>query len=231
MLARAASLAGGLAYFVANAGQAETTWLAYELDARFRASLTQEVQGLITQVWNGDLPADSELLELRLAYQLACYQDALSTLGRLWEDIDPLLIDLTSEITLFLQAQLERGRQAIEACPSPQATAEKEVNEWESKAAAFVPRRLYRGPSSFGQCLVELPPAEQLAWFKLLETRTAGAYTLPVLAEYWADGQRSALEIVDLIELEAGLRDAELVVQRFEYLAKLNLVELIPVEE
>jgi len=43
---------------------------------------------------------------------------------------------------------------------------------------------------------------------------------------YWADGKRSLLEIADLIELETGQRDVELLVEYFQTLAKLNLVEL-----
>ena len=49
---------------------------------------------------------------------------------------------------------------------------------------------------------------------------------LPTLAVYWADGKRSLLEIADLIELETGQRDVELLAEYFQTLAKLNLVEL-----
>jgi hypothetical protein len=38
------------------------------------------------------------------------------------------------------------------------------------------------------------------------------------------------LEITDLVENESGIRDAELVVKRFELLHKLGLVELCPAE-
>jgi hypothetical protein len=69
--------------------------------------------------------------------------------------------------------------------------------------------------------------AEELAdWFNLLASRKNGGFTVPVLAEYWADGRRSALEIVDLVEMETGIRDAELIVSRFEMLQRLGLMEL-----
>jgi hypothetical protein len=51
-------------------------------------------------------------------------------------------------------------------------------------------------------------------------------YTLPTLAMYWADGKRNLLEIADLIELETGQRDVELLVEYFQMLGQLNLVEL-----
>ena len=50
------------------------------------------------------------------------------------------------------------------------------------------------------------------------------AWVLPVVALYWADGQRTLAEIMDLVELETGQRDAELVVRYFEALARLELL-------
>jgi hypothetical protein len=54
-----------------------------------------------------------------------------------------------------------------------------------------------------------------------------GAYTLPVLAEYWADGRRTVGEIVHLIEMETGIRDLELVAGQFELLHKLGLITYV----
>ena len=99
-------------------------------------------------------------------------------------------------------------------------------NEWEQKAAEMRPHRLYRGPASWIGSMAILPPEERTIWYELLHSRKAGGYTIPVLAEYWADGRRTALEIVDLVEMETGLRDAELIVRRFELLQMLGLVEL-----
>ena len=72
----------------------------------------------------------------------------------------------------------------------------------------------------------ELSAEERAAIMKLVLSRKVGGFTLPVLAEYWADGFRSALEIVDLVEMESGIRDAELVVKCFELLHRVGLVEL-----
>ena len=45
-----------------------------------------------------------------------------------------------------------------------------------------------------------------------------GGHTILALAEYWTDGRRTALDIVEQIELETGFRDAELIVRQFELL-------------
>ena len=57
-----------------------------------------------------------------------------------------------------------------------------------------------------------------------MRSRGMLAYTVSTLAEYWTDGRRSGLEIVDLVELEAGIRDPELIVTYFQLLHKVGLV-------
>ena len=46
------------------------------------------------------------------------------------------------------------------------------------------------------------------------------------VALYWADGTRTLAEILDLTELETHVRDPEGLVQYFELLARLELIEL-----
>ncbi|MBC8263022.1 MAG: hypothetical protein H8E47_02735, partial [Anaerolineales bacterium] len=53
-----------------------------------------------------------------------------------------------------------------------------------------------------------------------------GFFTLPTLAVYWTDGKLSLLEIADLVELETGQRNVELLVEYFQMLGQVNLVEL-----
>jgi hypothetical protein len=101
---------------------------------------------------------------------------------------------------------------------------QKELDAWEKKASDMVPNRQYRGPADVFGHMSGLSLEDQLAWQALLASRSDGAHTLIVLAEYWADGRRTALEIIDLIELETGIRDPELIVRRFEILAKMGLL-------
>ncbi len=67
--------------------------------------------------------------------------------------------------------------------------------------------------------------AEKEALYQFRKGRK-GACTVQTLAEYWADGRRTILEIIDQIEMEIGIRDAELVVREFEPLERLELVSL-----
>jgi hypothetical protein len=99
------------------------------------------------------------------------------------------------------------------------------LDEWEEKAARMLPRRLYRGPIPLRHYLYQLSEEEREQRWQFLKAHKKG-FILPALAVYWADGKRSLLGIADLIELETGQRDVELLVEYFQTLARLNLVEL-----
>jgi aminopeptidase YwaD len=235
MLARAGTLAAAYAFFVAHADQAEAVWLAHEMQARFQARLAQSAQSQITRMWDSQAPTASkdalELLERRIAYAVERHKEALATLIRLWVGIGPLVEILGGEATRLAHLTLETARRAAgdrirtlgaDGLSEPP----EEPNEWEQRAAAMTPRRLYCGPLSRRTALYKLPPEERTAWHKLVESRKAGGFTLPTLAEYWADGRRSALEIVGLVEMESGVRDAELIVKYFVLLHRLGVVDL-----
>jgi len=235
MLARAGMLTAAYVFFVANAGSAEATWLAHEMQARFQGHLAKSVQAYVTHMWDSGAPTASrdalELLERRIAYVLARHKVALATLTRLWEGVDPLIHVLGEEAANLVHIALGRGRRAagdrIRALGADGLSEPPgELDEWERKAATMRPRRLYRGPIALRAAMRKLVPDERAAWRELVTSRRAGGRTLPTLAEYWADGRRSASEIVDLVEMESGVRDAELVVTYFELLHKLGWLDV-----
>jgi hypothetical protein len=99
------------------------------------------------------------------------------------------------------------------------------LSEKEKEAAGLVPLRQVRGPIPLRGYLRRLDGADREAWRHLLKARKDDAHhTLTTLALYWADGARSVLEIADLVELEAGRRDVELLVSYFRLLEKLGFV-------
>ena len=107
--------------------------------------------------------------------------------------------------------------------PSPQPS---DLSEEEQEAATLIPARLVRGPIPLGQLLHRLNEDSQERWRQLLKARKDSAfYTISALALYWADGVRSVLEIADLIELEAGKKDVELLLVYLRLLEKLGFIE------
>jgi aminopeptidase YwaD len=234
MLSRVGSLAATYAYFLASAGQGEAIWLGYEMMARFKRDVVQFVQEKVTAAANLSEDADKlreliVLLRKKVAYLVEREQQALASLKRLHPEIPTEAWQ--EEVAEFAKQELARGEAAIKVCLGEQDWIERpeetkrERDEWEEKAATLVPRRLYRGPISLRPYLNQLSDEERERLWQMRKERKRVFYTLPTLAEYWTDGRLSLLEIADLIELETGQRDVELLVEYFQMLSKLNLIE------
>ena len=226
MMGRVGSLAATYAYFLASAGQEEAVWLGYEMVARFKRNLVQLVQEKVTERTEGR--GTVTLLRKKVAYLVEREQQALASLKRLSPEI--AIEGWQGEVAEFAGRELARGEEAIGVLAKGRDWAELPEepmpDEWDEKAARIVPQRLYRGPISLRPYLRQLSEEEQEQVWQLSQEHKKGFFTLPTLAVYWADGKRSLLEIADLIELETGQRDVELLVEYFQTLDKLNLIEL-----
>lgn len=234
-LAKAGTLAAAYAYFVASAGQGAATWLAHEMLVRFRERLAQTVQSTIIGMWSEGEDRTDQVsmmkLEQRVAFQLDRHRVALQGLIHLCDTASSLSDMFYYDAARF--ANQEQGRARRLAEEQLEITEEEAAmdttepqGEWEEKAAEMKPHRLYRGPVSWIGGMDTLTPEDRSAWYELMHSRGVGGHTIPVLAEYWADGRRTALEIVDLVEMETGVRDAELIVHYFELLQMQGLVEI-----
>jgi len=98
------------------------------------------------------------------------------------------------------------GLDGLPILPPPALTPE------EQQAAGWKPRRRVRGAIPLDHHLHRRERSGRLY------------HTLLNLALFWANGQRSVLEIADLVELESGHRDLELLVDYFRLLDRLGLV-------
>lgn len=251
-LARSGALAAAYAYWLATAEVDEAAELGYEMVARFKVRLVQAAQAAVAEALGAeDSDALAEILvglDRRLSYRLDRQKEALKTLDRL-AALEYLAVDMQAELERTAEREMgwaqaamdvawtgftslgrkrrkgERDEAAVEPAQPPGATGERSPQEQE--AAGLVPVRKVRGPIPLSDHLHRLDPADREAWRTLLRARKeAGSSTLAVLALYWADGSRSALEIADLVELETGRRDVELVVAYFRLLEKLGLISM-----
>jgi hypothetical protein len=93
-------------------------------------------------------------------------------------------------------------------------------------AASLVPMRRYRGPINLRPHLRQLPAEEREAAGAMLEQHSAFIRLPADVALYWADGHRTLAQILDLSELETGVRDPQGLASYFKLLARLGLVEL-----
>jgi len=235
-LARSGALAAAYAYWLAAAGPQEATWLGHEMVARFKARAVEAAQAALTEALSEDdgqaLAQAAAALDRRLTYLLDRCQAALGTLARLAPAGCPLA-ELQAEAERVARHELVWARgslksQAVtlglEGLPAPPPW---ELTKEEQQAAGWKPQRQVRGPIPLNDHLHRLAEGEREAWRQLLKERPGWAYhTLITLALFWADGQRTLLEIADLVEMESGQRDLELLLAYFRLLEKLGFVSL-----
>ncbi len=219
-LARAATVAATYLAFLANAGRPEAQWLGHEMLARFKARVVRLAQDRVTEALEKGSPGHPAVARL-LDHQAGRLAEALATLGRLTSETG-FVNDLAAEARRVAAAE---GAAAQARMPAGTPASPPEHTEWDERAAQMRPRRVHRGPIATHGWFQRLPPAEREALWRLQKDRPA-AWALPVVALYWADGQRTLAEIMDLVELETGQRDAELMVRYFEALTHLDLLAL-----
>jgi hypothetical protein len=238
-LARAGSLAAAYAYWLATAGVEETVWLGHEMVTRFKARVLETAQAAVTEALSldeGEALAKAIIgLDRRLAYLLDRHRAALESLERL-APIECLLVDLQSEAERAMRQELSWARGAVDlhaasvGLESLPMIPARTRSEQEQEASGLIPRRQVRGPVSLRQHIRHLDDEVREAWWRLLQERKDRGYqrTLVSLALYWADGARSVLEIADLVEMETGQRDVELLLAYFRLLVELGLVHPEP---
>jgi hypothetical protein len=233
-LARAGTLAAAYAYWLATADVQAATWLGYQMAARFKTQLVDTAQDTVTRAMALDDAQDLVRvigeLDQRLAYLLDRYKASLFSLTSL-APLECLIAALQADGERAAQRELSWASGAVDLraaafgleplpdLPAPSLSAE------ERQAGALVPVRKTRGPVPFEECLRRLDKEDRESWRQLLKARKGRAHhTLTALALYWADGDRSILEIADLIELETGTRDLEMLLSYFHLLEKLDLI-------
>jgi len=235
MLAVLGGLATTYAYFVANAGRREAIWLGQEMVARFRARLARSVQGILTDAFaaqDGEgLAQAAARIEKRAQFAAERQREAIRSLLRLAPKEEWLVTDLSHEVDCAVRRETERAREVLlrqarelglDEMPSP---LPKEPDEWEQQAVAMVPSRVFRGPVSPRAYMHKFTPQEKdqvRAWQK--EHRRL-YYGLSTVANYWVDGKRTVVDIADLVELETGQRNVQLLVKHFNLLVRLGLMQ------
>lgn len=242
MLGKVALMTATYAYFIANAGVEEAIWLISEVAARYRRDLAAVGQKAVTDALSGAVESEEpgkslaeSLVKLRgkMKYDVDRGVEAIKSVRRLAGGdpcYDPVEVRLMAELEAAAKTERKLAERAVtdyaEArglapLPRPRKGRRRKL---EKEAAGIVPRRLYRGPVSLRPWVRRLPPEDRDAYWRLgKEHEESGV--LGTLALYWADGERSLLEIAGLVELETGRGDLEYLVGYFEFLRRMGLVE------
>jgi len=242
MLRRVALMTATYAYSIANAGPAEAVWLANEVAARGRRELVEKMQAVVSEA--ADVPEGDEagkelaktLAKMKkiIPYQLEHKVGAVKSVARLYgedEGYEAMEKELVVELERVAKHEKKRAESAIKGiaerrgfAPLPSARRGR-LKKIEAEAKEMVPKRLFRGPPSTRPWVRKLSVEDREALWRLGKDHPEGR-SLGTLAMYWADGERSLLEVSGLVELEAGKTDLEFLVKQFKLLEKMGLVEL-----
>lgn len=239
MLGKVSVLTAAYAYWLACAGSEEAVWLGHEMASRFQARLCRRAQGAlcqglegegtphVTRAWPGFTREAHFLCDRHVA--------ALHTLQRLAPDVGDVVDRLSLIAKRVLEQEVSRVKATLmrqrrllylEDTPSP---ASEDDADWRQEAAQLIPHRLFRGPLSIRAHLPKLTPDDRLAWRRLVAEAGGGWDTACWMAEYWADGQRTLLEVQELVEVESGHKLGAQLLQCFRYYEKMGLMRLASV--
>jgi len=210
MLGKVCVLSAAYVYWLAGARESEARWLASEMSSRFRQRIIKMVQGAVTDA------GEKGSLHRQLEYQTAQHQKALASLTRL----APMDVsDWHANDGAFAETEFARAAALL-----TEGSDDVETNE---EAARLIPNRLFRGPLEAGAYASRLDEAGRDEWWALNQRIMKNASrTMPALAQYWADGQRTVEEIGQLIALKTGQDTTSLLVEYFRFLERLELIEL-----
>ncbi len=216
MLKRVSLMTATYAYFLANAGLADTTWLAGEMAALFAAQLHNTVSGS---------PDPEAMAGFRVDRKLA----DIASLTRLVPEADrpafaPVLERIATQIKMT--AEMELQRTALTGAPTAIDEHPNTVQGWTGAADPdqVRPMRSQPGPISLRNYLDLLPEEEAESWRAFTRSHP-GAEVIADYLGYWADGQRSLAEICRLTELETGKRSDAFALGYFQLLSRLGLAQ------
>ncbi len=222
MLSRVGISAAVYVYFLANAGKPEAHWLGREMVARFKGNIARAAQDGATDVLSTKKAKErTELfhdMSRRVGFLVKAKKEGLRSLRRLARVETE---ELEKETEFFASTELRKTRSLLR----PQAHKAK-LTGADRRAARLVPKRVYPGPVSVRAYIAQLTDEEQEEWYQLVKEKKDLLFNLLPSALYWADGKKNLLEIADLLELELGKRDVELMVKYFQLLGKLKLARL-----
>ena len=243
MLRKVALMTATYAYFIANAGPTETAWLASEATARAKTKLISDLQRKTSEaIQSKELEKNPEsllsnaLLSLKKSsvYMVDRGIETLRITRRLASNdpgLELLESRLTSDLMEAASSNLKLAQDIIKSHGrymglSVRMAVQGRPRKLEAETALIIPRRRFRGPVSTRSWVRKLDEPDRDAFWRL-EKENRENTILDTLAIYWADGKRDMLEISRLVELEAGRCDLRYLLERFRFLEKMGLIEMI----
>jgi hypothetical protein len=237
MLGRVALMAATYAYFIASASIQEAWWLMEETAYRYRQRILERGQSRLTQALDEAEKAEGvekvlaealERVRRELLYETERGLEAVKSIKKLSEKIDFETMERCIKVLEeTAEEEAKRVEEAIRRYASERELKLRKVRKRrrkiEAQAEAMRPKRRFKGPISVREWLRRLPKEDQEAYWRL-SRKHREIRVQAILAQYWADGRRSLLEIAQLIEMETGRCSLEYLVELFRLYEKMGLI-------
>lgn len=219
MMKRVAAMTAAYAYFLANAGLAEATWLATEMAALFPSQLHAAISHADDPEAVAGFRVDRKLADLGALRRLVAASQG--------EELAAVLSLCEQQVKLAAEMELRRIALTLQSSrPVTEPQPGTIVTGWTGQAdiSDLRPVRTQPGPVSLRNYVDQLPEAETDSW-RAFSAGHRGASRLADYLCYWADGQRTLAEICRLTHLETGVRNDAWALGYFQLLGRLNLVK------
>ncbi len=126
------------------------------------------------------------------------------------------------ERSQLMKEMNEALRKLIKVKPDLSTSGPRILNQMDRELSNMIPKRKYWGFSSLNAGRFHLGRDNLQEVWRLIEAE--GDVT--VLAQFWVDGKRNLFEIMELVEMETGVRDAELLRDYFRLLKEIGSIEM-----
>jgi len=231
MLKVVGTITGTYLYFSANMTQKEASWLAREMVSMFPIEVYDAVSCIVKTCNNPRkgarlIPRRVEFLKNR------CIED-LRSLKKFF-DSETVFEDGLPKAMDFLEYSAEQVRATgLQSLCKKYGLSDADLScsasllpedECDLRARSLVPTRLFRGPlSSRTKNLLVDEVREKMSQLQAKWKEESAIFQYFV---YWVDGNRSILDIADLIEGETGIRNTEALIEYSEILREAGLMEI-----
>jgi aminopeptidase YwaD len=229
MLSASAEIAACYAAFAANAGETEARWLRMEMISALKRAVTEDIQRELTSGLERGEPSGSRLdaLRKRLSYLLERKKEALGHLERLGAsaaETDEAREDANEWVRReFAEAE----RHYLSLLGRAKRRTEKRK---EDRLKYLVPSRVIKGPSGCSMVArwhwIKLSKGDREKLWQLLQKHKETPNVFTSLSWYWVNGRRTLAEIADLVEMECGVRDDDLLEGYYNLLEKVGLTRI-----
>jgi aminopeptidase YwaD len=234
-LERVALMTATYAYFLANAGEEEATWIASQVLTMEKQELLEMVQSKIDAAMDPTSvdPAlnlsriYSELKE-KIKFDTERGEEALRSILRLSPESKSIVEIMVEQLNKESDIEQNRATETLNAYAKMLGLIEipkyKPEKKEKPRGAQRIPVKLYRGPFSTRSWISKMSEGDRESLRALNKKHKFEHGGPSTLALYWTDGNRSIEEISHLVELESGETNLEYLVDYYGFLEKMGLI-------